>query len=473
MNAITHIGTETDPEAAKAAEIFSIIAKDLLEDIDRPELWAAFPQFLAAVPRLPEQARTALQVYARQDPAMVQAAVIVLALGAAHGGAIADAIGLLAPMLAVNPQSPLVTGVMFYLQGMADPANPKYQLEGKICPVPFQRLEVLETSSHLCCASFLKPTIGDLQTASDWRDVWNSESAEAIRASVHDGSYRYCDKLACPAIQSDGLIPAAQLAARSAAWKQVVEARETKVDRGPEEVNLAYDKTCNLSCPSCRASPYAADEATRTRYDALQERVILPMLKDARRVTITGSGDPFASKNFRRLMERLTPEAYPHLKFHVMTNGMLFTPREWARFPALHGRVELLSISLDGASAETHEALRRGARWDVMEENLAFAGELRRQGHIDAFHLGFVVQAENYHEMGDAISLCERVGADAVYFGRITNWGTFSQAEYARKAIFLPEHPDHRRFLAAMTDPRLRDERALIGNLADYLPEIA
>jgi hypothetical protein len=80
MSAITDIGSHADPDTAKAAEIFSVIANDLLEDMDRPELWEAFPQFLAAVPKLPEQARIALQVYAKQDPAMVQAAVIDLAV---------------------------------------------------------------------------------------------------------------------------------------------------------------------------------------------------------------------------------------------------------------------------------------------------------------------------------------------------------------------------------------------------------
>jgi MoaA/NifB/PqqE/SkfB family radical SAM enzyme len=235
-------------------------------------------------------------------------------------------------------------------------------------------------------------------------------------------------------------------------------------------VNLAYDRTCNLSCPSCRSSSYAADEATRLKYDALQERVMLPMLKHTQVVTITGSGDPFASKNFRRLMERLGDDDYANLKFHIMTNGMLFTPREWERFPALHGRVKVLSISLDGASAATHETLRRGARWDVMEQNLSFAGDLRRQGLIDAFHLGFVVQVENYHEMGDMIALAARMGADGVYFGRITNWGTFSEAEYKRKAVFLPAHPEHGRFIEAMADPRLTDSRAYLGNLIDFLP---
>lgn len=470
MNALTLTEPRLDSETDKAIEIFALIANDLLEDIDRPELWEAFPQFLAAVPNLPEQANAALQFYTGQDQVLTQAAIIILALSAAHSGAVDEAIGLMTPLLAVNANSPLVAGVTFFIHGLGAPDNPKYQLTGKICPVPFERLDVLEGSSHLCCSSFLRPNIGNLQNAANWRDVWNSQSAEAIRASIHDGSYRHCNKMSCPTIQSNSLPPAAEIAARSPEWREIVEQRETSLEQGPAVVNLAYDRTCNLSCPSCRASNYAADEVTRLKYDALQERVILPMLKHTQVVTITGSGDPFASKNFRRLMERLGGEEYSNLKFHIMTNGMLFTPREWERFPALHGRVNILSISLDGASAATHETLRRGARWDVMKQNLSFAGELRSQGLIDAFHLSFVVQAENYHEMGEMIALAERIGADGVYFGRITNWGTFSANEYKQKAVFLPEHPEHGRFIEAMADPRLKASRTFLGNLIDFLP---
>lgn len=54
--------------------------------------------------------------------------------------------------------------------------------------------------------------------------------------------------------------------------------------RGPETMTLSYDRACDLSCPSCRSTRYAADDATRDRYTALQERAILPLLKHAKTV---------------------------------------------------------------------------------------------------------------------------------------------------------------------------------------------
>jgi sulfatase maturation enzyme AslB (radical SAM superfamily) len=168
-------------------------------------------------------------------------------------------------------------------------------------------------------------------------------------------------------------------------------------------------------------------------------------------------------------MEQLTPEDYPNLKFQIMTNGMLFTPAQWQKFPALHWRVDTLKISIDAASGTTHEALRRGARWPVMLENLRFAGDLTAQGHVDDYTLVFVVQAENFREMGDAVDLAERVGATHIAFARLTNWGTFSANEYREKAVFLTDHPQHGEFLEAMRDPRLRQPIVMPGDLQPFL----
>jgi hypothetical protein len=147
---------------------------------------------------------------------------------------------------------------------------------------------------------------------------------------------------------------------------------------------------------------------------------------------------------------------------------MLFTPQQWAAFPSLHRRVESLRISLDAATGPTHELLRRGSRWPVMEPNLRFAGQLLAEGLIDDFMITFTVQAENFREMGAAVDLAHAIGASSVYFGRVTNWGTFSSAEYDRKAVFVPGHPEHDAFVAACRDPRLRDPMVAPSDLDEF-----
>ncbi len=459
---------ETAPELM-VGEIVDLMQTVLTDELDHPELWAAMPGYVEAMPALVGEVQARLDCAAGPERSGL---LILLAMCGAAMGHAALMLETLSPLAAKHSQSPLVQGALFHLRGLLDPGNPKYSLAGKICPTPFEQADVLENSTHLCCASWLRTSVGDMN-GGDWRAVWNSPEAQAIRESIHDGSYRFCNKAACPKIQADALVPSAELRAQSAFWRDILDNAATEVARGPQTVNLAYDRTCNLSCPSCRTERFAADDLLRQRFDRLQENTILPLLKDARLVFVTGSGDPFASKNFRRLMRQLTPEAYPDLRFQIMSNGMLFTPQQWAEFPSLHRRVAMLKISVDAATGPTHELLRRGARWPVMTRNMAFAGELLAEGEIDNFELVFTVQQENYREMGDAVDLAKTVGAKQIWFGRITNWGTFSDGEYRRKAVFLPDHPEHRDFLVAAADPRLRDPMVIEGDLEEFFAPVA
>lgn len=457
-------------EAPDAIEMLNLMLGIMADGLDHPEIWSALPDMLDALPDLPERIEDMLA--AEWDGHRKNGLLILLGIcGGILGQADAMLVSL-APLAAEYSQSPLIQGAIFHLRGLAAPNDPRYDLSDKFCATPFEQIDVLERSSHLCCASWLHTSAGDM-SMHGWDAVWNSEAAQAIRESVHDKSFRHCNKTACPKIMGGTLPTVADTRATSTHWAEIVDRELTALATGPAQVNLAYDRTCNLSCPSCRTERYAADRTERAMFDDMQERAILPMLRGAKTVFITGSGDPFASKNFRALMARLTPDAYPDLKFQVMTNAMLFTPREWENFPALHNRVAQMRISIDAATGPTHELMRRGARWPVFIENVKFAVDLSRQGLIDEVALIFVVQQENFREMGDAVDLTEELGVDVIGFARLTNWGTFDNATYESKAVFLPGHPEYEDFRAAMRDPRLLRQSVFLGDLACFADGVA
>lgn len=450
--------------AATANQMVDIMLDILADGLDHPELWSHIPDYLGNNPLIADVLQQRLAMVRGADAAPI---MILLAMCGEALGGLSEMIDVLVGLSADFSQSPLFQGALFHLRGLEDPSDPKYALESRLCETPFEQLDVLDGSSHLSCASWLGTSVGSLSDGA-WQDVWNSPTAEAIRASIHDGSYRFCNKGTCPKIQGNTLPTKDELAASSPQWERIVAQQATTMPYGPKVVNLAYDRTCNLACPSCRVDRYAADDATRTRYATLQDRAILPMLKTADRVFVTGSGDPFASKNFRQLMKALTPQSYPDLKFQIMTNGMLFTARQWDAFPSLHRRVALLKISIDAATGPTHEVLRLGAHWPTVMENMTFAGTLLAEGLIDAFELVFTVQEDNFREMGEAVDLAHQVGANGLFFARLTNWGTFSPEAYRQKAVFLPSHPDHAVFQHAMQDERLADPIVLLGDLKSF-----
>jgi hypothetical protein len=448
-----------------AEEICQLLVNDLADGLDHPDLWPAIPQFLDQFPGLP--AVIAARLMGLESPRDYATLSLLFAMARAHLDSLDGALADMEALALQHSSTPLIQGGLFYLQSLHDPDNPRYRLQERFCTKPFEQMDVLEASTHLCCASYLPASVGKLSEEL-WPEVWNSQTAQNIRASIHDGSYRYCNKTACPGIQAPHLPVKAELA-QTAEWGAIIADQTVELEAGPKIVNLAYDRTCNLSCPSCRTEVFAADTAMRAQFDDMQQRNILPLLADATFVAITGSGDPFASKNFRRLMEQLTPDAYPDMRFQVMTNGMLFNRREWDRFPALHNRVYRLKVSVDAATGPTHERLRRGARWPVMLENMKFCGELQAEGVVDFFELVFTVQAENFREMGDAVDLAREVGARGIHFSRMTNWGTFSDEEYRQKAVVMTTHPEHAAFLDALHDPRLHTPMVTMGDLKPFL----
>jgi hypothetical protein len=71
------------------------------------------------------------------------------------------------------------------------------------------------------------------------------------------------------------------------------------------------------------------------------------------------------------------------------------------------------------------------------------------------------------------VDLGLEVGADSVYFSRITNWGTFTETEYARKAVFMPTHPEYSQFVRVMRDPRLLHPIVILGDLSPFVGAVA
>lgn len=337
-------------------------------------------------------------------------------------------------------------------------------LRTHFCAYPFTNLETTHTGrAFVCCPVWLPTPIGRLDT--DAAALWTSESAERIRASIIVGSFRYCDHLNCSRITN-----------RSLPHRDSAEARavlETYAEKGsaeslPKYVTLSHDKSCNLSCPSCRARPYVAGKAKQAQFDQLTEATIVPLLRQAERVKITGSGDPFGSNHFRNLIKRLATPEFAHLGIDLHTNGQLWDERTWAEL-RLPGRVRYAQISIDAALAETYQVVRRGGSFGRLLKNLAFIKQLRESGEIHELEFSMVVQARNFREMPEFVRLGRAFSADLVSFQMIRKRDIFSSDEFEAAFIGSPAHPDYREFLEVLHAPDLTAPGVQLGNVLAYV----
>ncbi len=333
------------------------------------------------------------------------------------------------------------------------------------CGRPFEHLEVMpDGSAYVCCPSWLPTSIGNVHR-SGAEALWNGTVARQIRESILDNSFRYCT--ACPFLKTrtafvhpvDERLPPAERA--------LLEGAVTVMGR-IGTLNLAYDRTCNLSCPSCRKELYVAKGEEYQRLAALQARVLeRDLLARLSCLYVTGSGDPFASRLFRELVRGIDPARYPRLSIRLHTNALLWTPEAWEALGPARALVREVEVSIDAASAQTYAVNRRGGDWETLLANLGFVAWLRRERAIGGLQISFVVQANNWRQMPAFVELGRRNDVDLVFFSKLRNWGTFSDQEYRARAVHLPEHPEHARFRAGLDHPALARPNVLLGELRE------
>ena len=342
-------------------------------------------------------------------------------------------------ILGQSPGAPMAAAAV-------EPAEAKFQ--GLFCSQPFEYAQPDPAGElYLCCPQTLPRSAGNL-LRQDFMSVWNSPIAQEIRGSILDGSYRYCSEATCGLLQSRKLPRVEDV--RNPRHLAIIAKGTTRLARGPGTINFSYDRTCNLACPSCRNGLIILAGQEKEKARQIHEKVLGKHLADAERLIVTGSGDPFISKFYLPFLREFDATAHPGVRIQLSTNGLLLTERMWGMI--CHDAIDSIDVSIDAATPATY-ALNRGGDFDLLLKNLEFMGKLRRQSALISFQMHFVVQANNFAEMAQFVRLGERFHCDLVCFKQLVNWGTFSEREYAERAVQLPGHPLHHEFLGVLRDP--------------------
>jgi wyosine [tRNA(Phe)-imidazoG37] synthetase (radical SAM superfamily) len=338
----------------------------------------------------------------------------------------------------------------------------KDYLKSRFGANPFRQLEKSPTGlAYVCCPIWLPTPIGTLDT--EPQQLWGGDAAKRIRDSIIDGSFKYCSHLHCPAI-TNRTLPSRD----EPESQEIIERYKNNAAKLPEHLVLSHDKSCNISCPSCRSALYMANSRKQEQLDRLSERTLLPLMRDAKSAMITGSGDPFGSKHFRNLIKRLNGGDFPQLRLDLISNGQLLDQRAWSELN-LRGRVRYVQISIDAAQASTYAVVRRGGDFERLRKNLAFLRELRTSGEIEMLHFSMVVQTLNFREIPAFVKLGEEFTADLIIFNMIRQRDIFSREEYVEAFIGNPDHAEYPAFVEMLKAPELSQPNVQIGNVLEYV----
>ena len=323
--------------------------------------------------------------------------------------------------------------------------------EKYICAVPFTSFEIQDKDNYLCCASWLTKPI---PKSTSIKNSWNSVEANEIRESILDGSYKYCDENQCPFLNqvqkfgNKGKIEPLYLKDKlpKVLQQQISNFKNKKLE--PEILQFSFDRSCNLECPSCRIGIITANSKKIKEVEATIQEIEDTYSTSITTLYITGSGDPFISVGFRNFLRNFNKEKYPNLKqIHLHTNATKWNKKMWSSMKNIHPYVKTCEISIDAGTKDTYENITRiGGKWDELIENLKFISTISTLKRIKP---SFVVQKANYKEMKIFYQLMVHIFGNKanVFYGKVNNWGTFSEEEFNKIKVWDKKHPEHSNFL--------------------------
>jgi MoaA/NifB/PqqE/SkfB family radical SAM enzyme len=177
---------------------------------------------------------------------------------------------------------------------------------------------------------------------------------------------------------------------------------------------------CNLRCKMC----YYSFDSKRKK-----EQMDLPLFRKiadevfpkTRFLYLSCATEPLMNKQFSDFI-RITGEyGVPFTSF--CTNGQLLT--EEVVHACIDASISEVIFSIDGATAETYEAIRRGGKWDRLGKNLETLASIKRQTNKrnPAVRMNFTCMQTNIQELPAMVDFAADHGAESLHVRHLVAYG--------------------------------------------------
>jgi len=341
------------------------------------------------------------------------------------------------------------------------PNSNSSRCKGLFCTMPFEFVQIeADGWFFICCPMMMRHPSGNLHDGT-FMELWNSNMSQKIRKGILEESFEYCLLDYCVYFQSGLLKKRDEV--DDPYFRNIIDNKITYLEKGPVTIDMSYDKSCNLACPSCRTEKIIFNKAEFLKAEELHNKVFAPEVKNITRYILSGSGDPFASKLFLNFIKTFDYDSSPDTRIQLSTNGLLLDQEMWDSI--CNRTIDWIDVSIDAATPETYK-LNRGGNFTKLLDNLAFLGNLNKKKDIAVFSLHFVVQQNNFREMKRFVEIGINNNCTVINFKQLINRSTYTEDDYKVRAIQFPEHPEHMEFLNILKNPVFNDNRVFLNDLS-------
>ena len=188
----------------------------------------------------------------------------------------------------------------------------------------------------------------------------------------------------------------------------------------PHPVNLNLESTlgCNLECVMCGSHLSGVTKMRRSMDKDLLARVEAQVVDGIEELSLTVAGEPFLTP---RLPQFVAVAERHGAELSLNTNATLL--KDTGLLRRVMRQSSVLRFSVDGATAETYEAIRVKSDFATVIENIELAAMIRDElprNERPRLVMCMVLMRDNVHELVDMVRLADRLKLDRLDVAHVT-----------------------------------------------------
>ncbi|MFC1704332.1 radical SAM/SPASM domain-containing protein [Candidatus Omnitrophota bacterium] len=201
--------------------------------------------------------------------------------------------------------------------------------------------------------------------------------------------------------------------------------RGAKLDYMPIKIDIENVSRCNLNCDMCQISAFSnrkrAEDLSFVDFKRiLDEQIGVYELK------LQGIGEPFLQDDFIEMVRYATSK---NIWVRTTTNATLLHKNDIYKkiIDVLVGEIQ---FSIDGATKETYERIRRGAHFEQVVENCKLINSYCRLQGVDKTRMWVLLQKDNFHELHLFPAIAKELGFKRLTISMdVSVWGSEQWAQ--------------------------------------------
>ncbi len=196
--------------------------------------------------------------------------------------------------------------------------------------------------------------------------------------------------------------------------------RNRRVQGAPLEAFIEVSARCNLRCQMCAISFDTRYRGSSGRPAFFQPELfnrLRPIFPTLLRAHLYGLGEPVLNPHLTGFINELSSAG---VETWFTTNATLIEEEKAEAFA--RAGADRISISIDGATRQTYETIRRGAKFNRLLRGLQALSDARRHGK-PRLTVNFVAMKSNLDELPALVDLCAGFGIEEINVEPLFYWG--------------------------------------------------